>query len=715
MKSNVMTMAIAVVALATAAQATTHYVSASAGDDATGDGTAEHPWATVNYAISDASTVPGDEIRIAAGVYVENVNNTSKANLTFRGGYRADWTRDLRNARTEIRAPAGAYYNVGVVFNLGDDAPSNRIEGVTLSGGTYGVQIANPFGQRIDKVIATNNVYHGIYFRYFAGLKKGHFDDVVISSSLVAHNGHATPLKSGQESAGIFGANYNVFVPSIHILNCTIVSNGVSGVSLGTTEVHVRNTLIADNGWSEATKAKNEYETLQYGSQLVTKMSHVVIYNRMSPRGISLYSTVSTSYTLVRHPVAILNVDPLIDEASYVPRQGSPLVKNGEDLSDYAFPVTEDVYGNAWAPGAYDIGCIKSVLPKVHSAVIPDVYVAVDGDDSNSGATPGAPLKSIGVASLIVEEGGTIHVGPGEFKEFFAISTPQITVEGAGRNRTVLNAIAAANASAVHVATNNVTVRDLAIENARIGLYIANLYSSSNVVVENCRIANNVVGIFQNAEKTTPPSGYGLYEPVGRFSHCVVEDCTQRALYMHQLGAPAAFDSCLFARNGGTDNAEYGGPWLSGTKAYFYNCSFVSNVNYGVYTYCGNNSRDILFYNCLFAGSPRGWWNYSGGYGRGANCVFDCETNFVFGSFASWVAGKTNEILQTAARLDWSPRKWAHPLADSPAARGGKSINGGTDSYFDVTTDLNYVERPLDKWFIGCYAPSVGGMSVIVK
>ena len=77
--------------------------------------------------------------------------------------------------------------------------------------------------------------------------------------------------------------------------------------------------------------------------------------------------------------------------------------------------------------------------------------------------------------------------------------------------------------------------------------------------------------------------------------------------------------------------------------------------------------------------------------------------------------GKTNEILQTAARLDWSPRKWAHPLADSPATRGGKSINGGTDSYFDVTTDLNYVARPLDKWFIGCYAPSVGGMSVIVR
>jgi len=151
-------------------------------------------------------------------------------------------------------------------------------------------------------------------------------------------------------------------------------------------------------------------------------------------------------------------------------------------------------------------------------------------------------------------------------------------------------------------------------------------------------------------------------------------------------------------------------------KDHYYNCTFVSNVNYAVFSDNGGNSaRDTKFYNCIFTGNPIGW-KCSGHYGWGYDCIFDCVTNYFFtDSYGYWQSGKTNRLHEVTAPLDWSARKWAHPLPESLAAKGGKNYNGTGTLLYDVTGDLDGRTGSSRFWFIGCYAPPTPGLSIIVR
>jgi len=695
-----------------------HYVSVDTGDDSTGMGTISAPWKTINGAIANALTIDGDEIRIAGGLYQEVVVNNLRSCLTIRGGYKADWTRDLRNCPTVIcQVDPGHWSSRKNAFELGMGIVSNNIDGLTITGGNDGIKVADYYGHRFDRLIITNNI-QGIEFAY-CNAHSVAGGDTVIASSCISHNGHTGSLGYGTADYGISISDSPALVSTFHILNCTIVSNGTYGVFTARHPLFVVNSVIADNGWSETRREPADFCYGAYNNK-TTKMRHADVWNRNPRAGIVLdekpcgANGVDLGHFKLYAPEALLNIDPCLRTDGSL-ASDSPLIGLGEDLSSAEIPVTTDVYGEAFRAGAYDIGCCKSSVAKSKPAASSDIYVATDGDDANGGTTPEAPLKSVGVAMTRVAENGTVHVAAGTYGESVVLDVPGVTLEGAGRDETFFRFRNATNCFGLYMGAPAVTVKNLSAENALFGVQISDQTTATNALVESCRLAGNRFGYFHFSEGKAVPGYPGLSVPVFRFSRLIVSNNVFGAGYLGNMGAPVVIDASLVAFNGGSVG-PYGGPYSSSVKDHYYNCTFVSNVNYAVWSDNGGNSaRDTKFYNCIFTGNPIGW-KCSGHYGWGYDCIFDCVTNYFFtDSYGYWQSGKTNRLHEVTAPLDWSARKWAHPLPESLAAKGGKNYNGTGTLLYDVTGDLDGRTGSSRFWFIGCYAPPTPGLSIIVR
>jgi nitrous oxidase accessory protein NosD len=128
----VLTLAFVAVFPGTVMAADTYYV-ATTGSDVTGDGSAGTPWATIQYAIDQASS--GDTITVAAGTYNEAINidksltvvSTSGASLTIIDAQGADFGVLIDGVGTvaTINGFTVRNYEVGGIlagaFSLSDD------------------------------------------------------------------------------------------------------------------------------------------------------------------------------------------------------------------------------------------------------------------------------------------------------------------------------------------------------------------------------------------------------------------------------------------------------------------------------------------------------------------------------------------------------------------------------------------------------------------
>ncbi|MCF7927942.1 MAG: DUF1565 domain-containing protein [Spirochaetales bacterium] len=120
------------------------YVHAGKGTDAPGYGSREAPYATIQYAVNQASA--GDHIAVAAGTYSENI--TINGPISIHGGFHVDdWQRrDIYlfqdpDYRTEIPAPAGdAIIMDGTAVPIGRDT---EIEGFVVNAPNTAVVLQN--------------------------------------------------------------------------------------------------------------------------------------------------------------------------------------------------------------------------------------------------------------------------------------------------------------------------------------------------------------------------------------------------------------------------------------------------------------------------------------------------------------------------------------------------------------------------------------------
>lgn len=155
------------------------YVSQSTGNDITGDGSSEKPFASIAKGMDDASTRGFSVVRVAQGSYAENINLIE--GISLYGGYEPlSWTRNSALYVTEIKGGAGSAITADIAgitsatvvdgFSLqSTGAPlgsvrilnsSPTISNNTIGGSTYGVM-----GDDGSAVISGNtiNAVTGIY------------------------------------------------------------------------------------------------------------------------------------------------------------------------------------------------------------------------------------------------------------------------------------------------------------------------------------------------------------------------------------------------------------------------------------------------------------------------------------------------------------------------------------------------------------------------
>jgi hypothetical protein len=127
------------------------YVSGTTGSDATGDGSQGDPWATIQYAVNQASS--GDTVCVAAGIYYEQVSIFEKT-MYLLGGYEpASWTRNVPVYQTVIDGGGGTSVidNSCGLYSCPPPVQS-IIDGIIIQNGTYGIY------NRGGTMTANNNI-----------------------------------------------------------------------------------------------------------------------------------------------------------------------------------------------------------------------------------------------------------------------------------------------------------------------------------------------------------------------------------------------------------------------------------------------------------------------------------------------------------------------------------------------------------------------------
>ena len=346
-------------------------------------GSAEKPFATINRAITSAAE--GDEIRIQAGTYVENVRNVAaeggKNGLQFRGGYAADWTRDLKTQKTIVKAADAAQ----TVFYV--NTKTNLLNGLTLTGGKYGYECATADSgkfQYLYQCVISNNTERGVFL---SSACKG-----LVASCLFYKNVVGVWGTADKSNAAYF-------------YNCTFAGHTNAALYHGDEEgrvLYAYNCAFDDNKyhvWHNwvYTQVVYSYDCCfgrvkTGGRSADGKGNNGTLSGWSNLPGLDLYFG-NSMYRDVR-----LNADFTLADGSWCIKRGVDRSANG------VFAYDEDLVGNKWGDG-WDMGCFKSASAQVALPDNSDSYASPTGDDANSGLDAEHPKKTVLAAlNLLGEE-----------------------------------------------------------------------------------------------------------------------------------------------------------------------------------------------------------------------------------------------------------------------------------------------------------------------
>lgn len=673
------------------------YVSTT-GSDADGDGSRSKPWATIMHAITCSTTAEGDEIRVQGGTYSESVVNDlaqhGKSRLHFRGGYDANWVRDLEHSPSVIKPPTAA------PCFMTYSATSNTLNGFVLTGGTYGIV---PRGDMVGKssyatvlktivshCIITNNTKDGVYFSEPGGDSNYlNAEDCAFVSCLIADNG----------GRGVYShiGSRSVF----RFSNCTIVGNKSHGVYCGYSgalRLLYENCIICGNGDDDMWSGWD---------------NHNLVFSSCVDR-IRLNSYAGK--TICRHR-GTMRMDPKLT-TGYRLSADSPCVGTGHDLSDgELLRVTSDLFGNEWVGGAYDMGCLKCLNPTAKPSPLADVYVAADGNDASTGASPETAVATISAGLVRLAEGGTCHIGPGTYNGNITLSVPGMTLCGAGRDATVVTGLV--YDAVLTVAGNDIKVSDLTVDGGVIGISVPEVYATvEGAKVADCLIRNCYYGLLCFGRDWTPPEMSSSWCTRQDITRCMVTNCGAAAgttytsggygLYLNaQAAAWRVANSLFHANNIGVYDMASPNTMMNE----YVHDSYVLNTAEGhhVKAYSGTSSVHTRIVNSIFDGSPKGLYNEGISSNILENVMFNCSEQNVYSASPSKM--KQNNVYEDDPLLEKEGSKRFQLSDGSPARNLG--------AYFpeyreDIKTDIRKVTRRLRHPDLGCYAVP-RGMAVFVR
>jgi parallel beta-helix repeat protein len=395
------------IATATTSQKTNIYVSASSGNDGTGNGTSSTPYATFAKALIYVGA--GTTVH-AAGTFTEQINLTSSHSGTSSAKVTLQAWAD--KSAPEINASSTDY---GIYIN---GANYTTISGITVkSAKSNGIYLLNASNVSLTSATIHSSASHGIY-------ADSSNNSTVNSSKVYSNTGAGIYLKNS--SSGNISSNTvynNASSPGIQanessgatITNNTIFDIAYSALrfdATGDLSATVKNNLIyvpggGHLGYEINAGSINNFTSIYNDIYVADDTSNFGYFK-------NTYKTLSAWQTAISKDNNSTSNDPYFYD------------RNNSDIT----------IGNSILLKGGENGIHIGAVPTSYTPA--EFYVSENGSDANDGSSA-SPFKTIGYAISKVKSTGVniINVLNGKFKEDLNI-TKRIILKGADKENTIL-------------------------------------------------------------------------------------------------------------------------------------------------------------------------------------------------------------------------------------------------------------------------------------
>ena len=453
--------------------------------------------------------VDSDTILVQLGTYVENINYNGKNIIVASLFLTTQDTTYISNTIIDGSQPSNPLYGSTVTFSNGENS-SALLTGFTITGGSGTIWYTRFRGGGIfcvdsnptmnNLIISGNSVND---YESFGG--GAYFDNsnVILSNSVIIDNFSFT-------GAGI------CFIESDYILENCILNNNIAidkGGALYSmmSDSELHNSSIVGNTSYDGAGIYFDYtvDTVFVENLIITEnnSSHAGggVYCYLSDFELSNFSIFNNAASVgggitfdMSNPIFNSeNRCSIYNNISYETR-GAGLDIFSRLCSE--FDVIVDTF-TVLAPTDYYASPIDNYTFDIihwieNNFVDSDLYVSVDGDDTNSGLNPDDPLKTIRFALSIIESNNTIYLADGEYSPstngeiFPIILNNHVDLIGESMENTILNAENTNNVVKLYH-SDDITLRNLTIMNGNSdfggGIYC---YTSS-AIFENLNIMSN--------------------------------------------------------------------------------------------------------------------------------------------------------------------------------------------------------------------------------
>ena len=596
---------------------------------------------TIQRAIN--AGIDGDTIMVSEGSYYENINFSGRA-VSLTGtdpndpNVVASTIIDANNTSLDV-----------AVFNSGEDANS-VIDGITLTGGRYGIYCASSSAPTVQRCVTRNNSNSGVRASSASPtvsdceISQNNYDGLQLTSSAATitrcrilsntNRGIYCSEYSGTIQNCVIAKNggYGLYCQSssASIINCTIVSNTTYGIYGAFAQV--KNCIVWDNtndlhsctatysciedqdsgtgvihGDPLFVDTDNDDYHLWYASPCIDAGDPNSVYTN-EPNGgggridMGAYGNTAEATTIVDE-----DSDGLADawEATYWPGQ-DPNLHDPNDDPDADGLRNKDEYYINWDPNSDDSGSFSGLVRNERVDVnFPSVSLAMSMAENTDTLImdPNTYYEQINF------NGKPVHLRSTDPNDPNVVAATIIDANGVGNGVTFSNAEDA-----------NSIIQGLTIRNAQSAWWYAGINcTNASPAIRDCVLRNNYSGIYLDHSTAEITNCQGIYNShYGLFIRYSSSPTIASGIFSHNdTYGVFADDSEGVINNSVMAKNSNAGLRVSSGSVTVLNCTIADNTTYGIYATSATEVK-----NCILWNNSNDLYNCSATF----SCIEDADT-----------------------------------------------------------------------------------------